>query len=339
MKKRVLAAAALTLIAARRMVQPPYTLAGRVVLVSGGSRGLGLALARTFADHGARLVLLARDAAELADAAADLRARGAQVGGDLRQQGVQVSTVVADVTDPQDAERAVEAVLREHGRLDVLVNSAGIIQTGPLPNLTLQDYHAAMDVNFYGALHLMMAARQALGTARGRILNIASVGGKVGIPHLAGYSASKFALVGLGQAWRAELRREGITLTTACPGLMRTGSARHALIKGPHRLEYGLFATLDNLPLVSLDPAEAARRMVAALERGDAEALIGGPAHLLVWAQQLAPQLTADLLGLGSRLLPRAAASNVGVRGMDAESALTRANPLKRAAEADLNQG
>ena len=327
MKKRFLAAAALALLSSRRLLSPPYPLAGKVVLIGGGSRGLGLALARVYADHGARLMLLARDEHELERAAAE-----------LRQGGTEVGIVVGDVTQVEDAQRAVSRTLQTYGRLDVLVNSAGIIQTGPMPNLTLADYQEAMNVNFFGTLHLMMAARPALGASRGRILNVASVGGKVGVPHLSGYSASKFALVGLGQAWRAELRREGIVLTTACPGLMRTGSARHATIKGQHRLEYGLFATLDNLPLVSLDAAEAARRMVSAMQRGDAEPVIGGAAELLVRVQQLAPQLTADLLGLGSRLLPAAGRNNAGLPGFTVESALTQNNPLKRAAEADLNE-
>ncbi|GGR18508.1 SDR family NAD(P)-dependent oxidoreductase [Deinococcus ruber] len=327
MKKRLFAAAALALISARRLLVPPYVLADRVVLISGGSRGLGLALARVYADHGAKLMLLARDRAELERAAAE-----------LRQDDTLVGIVVGDITREEDARRAIAETLDTYGRLDVLVNSAGVIQTGPMPNLTLQDYQDAMNVNFFGALHLMMAARPALATSRGRILNVASVGGKVGVPHLSGYSASKFALVGLGQAWRAELRREGIVLTTACPGLMRTGSARHAIIKGKHRLEYGLFATLDNLPLVSLDAAEAARRMVSAMQRGDAEPVIGGAAEILVRVQQIAPQLTAELLGLGNRLLPSPGRSTSGVPGFAVETTLTQNNPLKRAAEADLNE-
>ncbi|WP_425145189.1 SDR family NAD(P)-dependent oxidoreductase [Deinococcus sp.] len=327
MKKRLLAGALLGLIAARRLAVPPYPLSGKVVLIAGGSRGLGLALARVCAGHGAKMVLLARDPAELERAAAD-----------LRQRGGTVSVVVGDVTRIEDARRAVAETIRTYGRLDVLINSAGIIQTGPLPNLTLADYQEAMNVNFYGALHLMMAARPALAESRGRILNVASVGGKVGVPHLSGYSASKFALVGLGQAWRAELRRKGVTLTTACPGLMQTGSARHATMKGQQRLEYGLFATLDNLPLVSLKADEAARRMVAAMQRADAEPVIGGMAQVLVWAQHLAPQLTADLLGLGSRMLPSAGRSQVGVPGSSAETAPTRHNPIKRRSEADLNE-
>ncbi len=327
MKKRLVVAAALGLLAARRLLVSPYDLQGKVVLITGGSRGLGLALAREFASRGARLALLARDPEELGVAGAELRARGAEV-----------RELVADLARPQEAERAVAELLDYYGGLDVLVNSVGVIQASPLANLTLDDYHRAMDINFYGPLHAMLAARPALARSGGRILNVSSVGGKVGVPHLASYSASKFALVGLGQAWRAELRREGVTLTTVCPGLMRTGSARHVVVGGKAETEYALFATLDNLPVLSLDAAEAARRMVQAMVRGDAETVIGGPARLLTALQSLAPQLTAELLGLGSRLLPAPAESDGKRVGAEVESALTRANPLKRRAEGEFNE-
>ena len=163
------------------------------------------------------------------------------------------------------------------------------------------------------------------------------MGGKVGVPHLASYSASKFALVGLGQVWRAELAAEGVSVTTACPGLMQTGSARNATVKGQRRAEYALFATLDNLPGLSLKAAEAARRMVDALERGDAEPLIGGPARFLSLAQALAPQLTADLMALSVRLLPGRGKDDRRQQGKELESGLTRANPVKRCSEDDLN--
>jgi NAD(P)-dependent dehydrogenase (short-subunit alcohol dehydrogenase family) len=187
-------------------------------------------------------------------------------------------------------------------------------------------------------LKMTRAALPLLRAVRGRVLLVASVGGKVGIPHLAPYSVSKFALVGLGQVLRAELAQEGITVTTVCPGLMQTGSARNATVKGQHAREYALFATLDNLPVLSMAAPEAARRMVNATVRGDAEAMIGGPAVLLRTVQAVAPQLTADLMALGNRLLPRPTPSNTGVVGKNAESQITQKNPIKRAAEAEFNE-
>lgn len=325
--KRLLLPLSLLVVTLRRQFDSRYSLAGKRVLVTGGSRGLGLALARELAGRGARLALLARNAEELETAAAELRGRGTEV-----------QVLVADVQEGTQLEDALSEAVRHFGGLDVLVNVAGVIQAGPQANLLLEDYQEAMDVNFYAPLRAMQAARSELRRSRGRILNVASVGGKVGIPHLASYSASKFALVGLGQVWRAELADEGVSVTTACPGLMQTGSARNAAIKGERQAEYALFATLDNLPGLSLKAAEAARRMVDALERGDAEPVIGGPARFLSLSQALAPQLTADLMALSVRFLPGRGKDDARQQGKELESGLTRANPVKRRSEADLNE-
>lgn len=144
------------------------------------------------------------------------------------------------------------------------------------------------------------------------------------VPHLAPYSVSKFASAGLGQALRSELAREGITVTTVLPGLMRTGSPMNASVKGRHAQEYAWFATADSLPVVSLDAREAARRIVNALVRGDAETMVGGPAWLLRVGQALAPQLTADLMVLTNRLLPAPAGADVTRAGRDVEGASLR---------------
>jgi len=323
---RFLLPAALLAVVMRRHFRTPESLAGQRVLITGASRGLGLALARELTVRGARLILLARDASELETAAADLRARGAEV-----------KAVQGDVTSA-DFEDVLQRAAETYGGLDVLINVAGVIQVGPAENLTLSDYQEAMDINFYGPLRAVQALRPHLRRSRGRVLNVASVGGKVGVPHLAGYSASKFALVGLGQAWRAELAQEGIGLTTVIPGLMQTGSARNATVKGKRAAEYRLFATLDNLPGLSLKADEAARRIINALERGDAETVVGGPAKAMVLFQALAPQLWADLLGLGTRLLPGAGPDQTGQKGREVEGALTRGNPIKRGAESEYNE-
>ncbi|UQN05814.1 SDR family oxidoreductase [Deinococcus sp. QL22] len=325
--RRLLLVAGLAALVGRRALNTPADLTGKSVLITGGSRGLGLALGREFAARGAHLTLMARDALELDRAAADLRGRGARV-----------ITVVGDVTVDADIARALDAAEAEYGRLDVLANVAGIIQTGPLANMTEADFREIMEINTFGPLKMTRAALPLLRAVRGRVLLVASVGGKVGIPHLAPYSVSKFALVGLGQVLRAELAQEGITVTTVCPGLMQTGSARNATVKGQHAREYALFATLDNLPVISMAAPEAARRMVNATVRGDAEAMIGGPAVLLRTAQAIAPQLTADLMALGNRFLPRPTPSDRGVMGKHAESQITQKNPIKRAAEAEFNE-
>ena len=325
--------AAAALIAARRLILPPYSLAGASVLITGGSRGLGLALAHEFARLGANLTLVARDAGELERAETTLRSSGALL------QPNQVQTVAGDVKRQADIDRAIQAAADRYGHLDVVVNVAGVIQSGPLDNMTEADFRESMEVNAFAPLNVTRSALPYLRARGGRVLLVASIGGKVAIPHLSSYSMSKFAVVGLGQALRAELAQDGVSVTTVCPGLMRTGSPRHATMKGQHRREYALFATVDNLPVISLDARKAAQRIVQALIRGEAEVMIGGPANILRAIQAIAPQLTADLLALSNRLLPGPSSSDLPVMGKDAESALTRANPIKSAAEKALNEG
>ncbi|RJF69002.1 SDR family oxidoreductase [Deinococcus cavernae] len=325
--KRLMLVAGVAALSARRALKAPYDLGGKVALISGGSRGLGLALARELVARGAKVSLLARDGAELDRAAQDIRGRGGEA-----------YTVVADVTQPADLTRAVAETVAHFGRLDIVVNNAGIIQTGPLENMTDEDFVRIMEVNAFGALRLTRAALPHLKKNAGRVLIVSSVGGKVAVPHLGPYSVSKFASYGLGQALRAELAQHGVGVTTVLPSLMRTGSARQAEVKGQYEKEYALFATLDNLPVLSLDAAVAARRAVDALVRGNAQAMIGGPALLLGWASNLAPELTADLMALTTRFLPAATASDAARPGKQVETEATRNNPIKGQAEREFNQ-
>src|SRR5207248_11163142 len=113
--------------------------------------------------------------------------------------------------------------------------------------------------NFWGRLHMIQAVVPGMTQrGQGRSVNITSIGGKVSLPHLVPYSASKFALVGLSEGLHAELAKDGITVTTVCPGLMRTGSPRHALFKGQHQAEYAWFKISDSLPIVTISAEKAA---------------------------------------------------------------------------------
>ena len=273
-----------------------YDFAGRAVLITGGSRGLGLVIARELADEGARLALVARDEEELARAADDIR---------TRQPFAEVLTIAADVRRRQDAERAVARTIEQYGRLDVLVNNAGIIQVGPIDHMRAEDYEDAMRTHFWGPLYTIMAALPGMRhQGEGRIVNVSSIGGRIAVPHLVPYSASKFALVGLSDGLRAELIRENIIVTTVCPGLMRTGSPVNAMFKGRRPQEYAWFAISDSLPLTSIDARRAARQIVEACRRGDAELVITLQAKLAILARTLAPETFADFMGLMNRLLP-----------------------------------
>jgi short-subunit dehydrogenase len=138
----------------------------------------------------------------------------------------------------------------------------------------------------------------------GRIVNITSLGGKVSVPHLLPYSTAKFAATGFSEGLRAELAGKNVTVTTIVPGLMRTGSIINVLLKGDKQAEFGWFAVLGSLPLISMDADRAARRMVRAVRRGKAEGVIGLPAKLAVRGNALFPNLTAAVVGMIGRLLP-----------------------------------
>jgi NAD(P)-dependent dehydrogenase (short-subunit alcohol dehydrogenase family) len=289
---------------------------GRTVVIVGGSRGLGLVLARQLASEGAKLCLLARDEREL-DRARRL----------LEEEfpSAEVMALRCDVRRREDARDAVARVLGHWVAIDVLLNVAGIIQVGPLDNMEIEDFENAMATHFWGPLQMMIETIPSMRRRGfGRIVNITSIGGRIAVPHLAPYSASKFALVGLSDAMRAELAPHGIQVTTVSPGLMRTGSPRNAQIKGQYWKEYAWFALADSIPGLSTSAEKAARQIIEACRYGDPELTITLPAKVAVVANAVAPAAVARLVNLGTRLLPRPAGreGNVARRGRDSESRL-----------------
>jgi NAD(P)-dependent dehydrogenase (short-subunit alcohol dehydrogenase family) len=284
---------------------------GRVVLVTGGSRGLGLELAREFGRRGARVAICARDDDTLA------RARE-----DLARRGVSVFAMPADIGDPAQAGGVVRAVLDRWDALDVLVNNAGTITVGPLETMRLGDFEEHMRTNFWGAVNVTLAALPHMrARGDGRIVDVVSIGGQVAVPHLLPYDASKFALAGFSEGLAAEAAPWGISVTTVYPGLMRTGSPRNALFKGRHRAEYAWFSISDAIPGLAMDVTRAAGRIVDACHRRDRVVTLTLPARLAAAVHAAAPGLTIGLLALAARLLP--APGGVGtdaLRGRDSES-------------------
>src|SRR5215213_4123514 len=273
-----------------------YPLRGRVVLITGGSRGLGLALAREMAGQGARLAICGRDPESLERARASLTRAGAEV-----------MAIACDVTDRGSVQDLVNQVNRGLGPVDVLINNAGVIEVGPAETMSVADYEEALATNFWGMLYPTLAVLPDMRQRRaGRIVNITSIGGKLGIPHLLPYSASKFAAVGFSQGLRAEVAADGIKVVTVVPGLMRTGSPRNAIFRDQHRAEYAWFSISDSLPGLSVSVERAARRIVEACRRGDAEVLFPAVARVAAVANALAPGVMANLLRMVDRLLPGA---------------------------------
>jgi NAD(P)-dependent dehydrogenase (short-subunit alcohol dehydrogenase family) len=269
--------------------------ADRVVVVTGGSRGLGLVMARMLVGEGARVVLLARNLDELARAKDELDALGSG----------EVMTLRCDVRRRGDVRDAVNTILDRWRAVDVLVNNAGVIQVGPFEHLTADDFENAMATHFWGPLNLMLELMPTMIHRRfGRIVNISSIGGRIAVPHLGAYCASKFALVGLSDAARTELDRYGIRVTTVTPGLMRTGSPMNAEFKGQHDVEYAWFKVASSIPGLTIAAERAARRILDACRHGDRALTITPQAALAAAANAVAPATVARAMVLVSRMLP-----------------------------------
>jgi len=271
-----------------RATRRTCSFAGKVVVITGGSRGLGLILARQLCAEGARVALLARDPDELARAREELMRRGGEV-----------LAISCDLLEREQIDAAVQEVVDHFGGLDVVINNAGIIEVGPLEHMRREDFERAMNLHFWAPFDLIMKALPHLRRrGGGRIVNIASIGGKMAVPHLAPYCASKFALVGLSDALRAELERDRIHVTTVTPGLMQTGSQGNARFKGDHLAEYTWFSLSTALPFSSIKAERAAAQIIAACRRG---------------APSLAIPLAARAAILGNALFPNIAGSAMKV--------------------------
>ena len=267
---------------------------GRVALISGGSRGLGLEIARKICAQGGKVALLARDTAELDRAKTD-----------LDRFGSEVLTIQCDLVESAQIQSAVQQTLQRFGKIDILINNAGIIQVGPLAHMQLKDFDRAMRVHFWAPYILQfLIVPHMRAKDGGRIVNISSIGGRVAVPHMAPYSASKFALTGFSDAIRAELARDKIYVTTVTPGMMRTESHIHATFKGDHAAEYRWFDWSRKIPFASISMERAARKIVNACARGKSVLVIPLSAHFIIAANALFPNLIARAMRMFNRSLP-----------------------------------
>ncbi|MDX2005106.1 MAG: SDR family oxidoreductase [Meiothermus sp.] len=308
---------------AARRERPKYSFAGKAVLITGGATGLGLAMARMLAREGAKLAICGLDDGTLEKA-----------GAELERAGAEVLALPCDLTRPQEVRAFVQMVENHFGRLDVLVNNAGMIQVGPLENMTLEDFHQAMNTNFYGALHTTLAALpRMLERREGRIVNISSVAGLVPAPHLGPYSASKFALTGLSESLRMELAAGGIVTTLVCPGEIRSGAHKSAVFKGQVEAEYAWFTRFDVADPPASSAESVARRAIEACRQGRALEVVGLSAKVQALAHHLSPRLSLWAAGLFEKYgLPKPDASTEGVRGRDVDDSRVPAY-LRRAGE------
>ena len=273
---------------------------GDVALITGGSRGLGLALAQRFGRAGLKLVLTARKQDELEQARQTLLSDGSVAHED------DILLVVSDITDYNQCAGLIDAAIRTFGRLDCLINNAGIIEVGPVEDQSLETYERTMQTNFFGALHTIYAALpHMLGRRQGTIVNVASIGGKVPVPHMLPYVAAKFALAGFSEGLHAELRHKGIRVTTVCPGLLRSGGENHAQFVGNVAEEKKWFDLGAKTPFIAADVHHAANRIYHATQAGRAEITITPQAWLAARAFGLAPETSQWIASLANEhILP-----------------------------------
>ena len=300
-----------------RAIRRSFSFAGKSVLITGGSRGLGLVLARRICAEGGRVALLARDAAELARAREELSERGGEA-----------ITIVCDLLDRAQTESAVEKVINRFGAIDVLINNAGVIEVGPLAHMQRADFERSMNLHFWAPFNLIRKVVPHMRRAGGgRIINISSIGGKLGVAHLAPYCSGKFALVGLSDSIRAELALDNIHVTTVTPGLMRTGSHVNAKFKGDHGAEYAWFSVAASLPLASINDRRAAAKILDACRAGQPALIMPVPARIGIAGNALFPNLTGYVMKLANRFLPRPTNSSGNQLRSGWESRNSRAKP------------
>jgi NAD(P)-dependent dehydrogenase (short-subunit alcohol dehydrogenase family) len=245
-----------------------------------------LALAGQLCAEGACVALLARDPRELASARRE-----------LAQHPGEVLTIPCDLLEREQIEAALQKVVDHFGGLDVVINNAGTIEIGPLEHMHREDFERAMNLHFWAPFDLITKAIPHLRQrSEGRIVNIASIGGKMAVPHLAPYCASKFALVGLSDALRAELARDRIHVTTVTPGLMRTGSQGNAKFKGDHRAEFTWFSLSTALPFASIKAERAAAQIISASRRGLPSLTIPFLARATILGNALFPNIAGSTM-------------------------------------------
>lgn len=263
----------------------------RIVMITGASSGIGAALARVWADQGARLVLLARRPDRLEALAAELKGAASDV-----------LVLVCDVTRDGALEEAVLHTIERFGRIDVVVANAGFGVVGSVEKLTLEDYRRQFETNVFGVLRTVQASLEALKASRGSLAIVGSVNGYISLPGGTPYAMSKYAVRALTEGLWFELKSSGVSVTHVAPGFIES-EIRSVNNRGQFRK-----GRRDPVPAWLLVPAEkAARQIVRAIDKRKREAVITGHGKLVVWLQHYArwlPRLVIARRGVRARQEP-----------------------------------
>jgi short-subunit dehydrogenase len=277
----------------------------KVVMITGGSKGLGFVIAKQLVKENCRLALCARDMEELMDAREE-----------IKKAGGNALISVCDVSDKHAVDVFVQKVIRHFGEIDIVVNDAGIIMVGAMESFSMHEYEEAMNVMYWGIVNTTLSVLPHMKERKqGQIVNITSVGGKVSIPHLLPYSAAKFAAIGFSEGVAAELRKDHIYVTTIIPGLMRTGSYVNALFQRDNKTEFKLFSLMSTAPLITISAEKAARLTIKAIKSKQVEKVLGLPAKAIIEIHHFFPETSIKLFGFFAKYIPSAKEHTDFVKG------------------------
>ncbi|HTN77754.1 MAG TPA: SDR family NAD(P)-dependent oxidoreductase [Pirellulaceae bacterium] len=257
----------------------------KVVLITGGSAGLGQAIASAFAQQGAKVALVARDVAKLELAAQN-----------IRQQGGTATPIAADIQRDEDAQSAVERTIATYGRLDVLVNCAGRSARGKLLETPLDEFRSLWELNFLATVRMTQVAAPHLLASRGHVVNIASLAAKSASRFLGGYATSKFPVAAFSQQLRLELADEGVHVLLVCPGPIAREQNEDRYAAQSANLPEAARRPGGGVKLKGIPPEKLAARIVRACERREVELIMPGKARYLFAIAQLWPSLGDYLL-------------------------------------------
>lgn len=239
----------------------------KVVVITGGSSGIGRALAERFGEEGSKVVITGRRKDQLETVAAS-----------LKEKGVDVLPVVADASVEKDCADAVSLAIENYGRIDVLINNAGISMRALFEDLQVDIFRKVMDINFWGTVYTTKYALPYIIRSKGSVVGISSVNGKRATPERSAYSASKFAMIGFLESLRSEMLDRGVHVLTACPGFTASNIRRSALL-GNGRVQG--YSPADESHMMSAE--EVANHIYTAVVKRKRDLLLTLQGKLAVW--------------------------------------------------------
>ena len=255
-------------------------LKNKVVLVTGAATGIGEGTAIAFAREGCDLILCTRKNAEGLQATA----------GKIKAMGRKVLTVMADVSKREDVERLCQTALKEMGRVDILMNNAGVAMIAEIRDTSLEDFERVLGVNLWGPIHTIhYLLPHMIERKSGHIVNVSSAAGLLGAPAGGAYAASKFGLVGLTEVLRTEVERFNIGVTAVCPSVVRSDIWNATTVKGFKK------EVAEPPAIFRMTPEAAAKQIVRAVKRNQALLVVTAHAKVLYHIKRISPALTRQV--------------------------------------------